>query len=141
MVAIKKSGIINFEIKDGSFNGESFMCFIENKLTVHFQNNNDDILIMDNCSFHHRSDVIALLDSKNIKHRFLPAYSPQLNPIEEYFSYFKSKLSSFHAIPTNSEELKIRAVSIFNNENIGFAGWFLNMRRFINMAKARQPFI
>ncbi|KAG0441996.1 hypothetical protein DMUE_0627 [Dictyocoela muelleri] len=117
------------------------MGFIENKLATHFQNNSDDILIMDNCSFHHRGDVIDLLNSKNIKHRFLPAYSPQLNPIEEYFSYFKSKLASFHVLPTNSEELKIRAVGIFNNENISFIGWFLNMRRFINSALARQPFI
>ncbi|KAG0433934.1 hypothetical protein DMUE_5361 [Dictyocoela muelleri] len=46
MVAIKKMGVINFEIKDGSFNGESFMGFLENKLATHFQNNSDDILIM-----------------------------------------------------------------------------------------------
>ncbi|KAG0436201.1 hypothetical protein DMUE_4339 [Dictyocoela muelleri] len=88
IVALKKSGIVNFEIKDGSFNGESLMCSIVNKLAINFQNNNDYILIMDNCSFHHRSKVIALLNSKNIKPRSLPAYSLQLNPIEEYFSYF-----------------------------------------------------
>ncbi|KAG0434469.1 hypothetical protein DMUE_5171 [Dictyocoela muelleri] len=62
MLAMKK-GIINFEIKNGSFNGESFISFIENKLASHFQNNNDDLLIVNNCSFHYRSDVIARLDS------------------------------------------------------------------------------
>ncbi|KAG0434020.1 hypothetical protein DMUE_5331 [Dictyocoela muelleri] len=47
MVAIKKPGIIAFEVKDGSFTGESFIDFINNKLSLHFQNNNDT-LIMDN---------------------------------------------------------------------------------------------
>ncbi|KAG0441634.1 hypothetical protein DMUE_0898 [Dictyocoela muelleri] len=141
MIAIKKSGIITYQIEDGSFNGDTFINFIENNLLLHFQNNRNDILVMDNCSFHHRRDVIALLENKNINIRFLPAYSPQLNPIEEYFGHFKSKLSSFRTLPANSEVLKKRATDILNNENINFAGWFFNMRKYIDSALSRQPFI
>ena len=58
LVAIKKSGIIAFEIKDGAFNGDAFIVFIREKLVPHFNNNTSYILIMNNCSFHHRRDVI-----------------------------------------------------------------------------------
>ncbi|KAF7687103.1 hypothetical protein CDIK_3060 [Cucumispora dikerogammari] len=81
LVVIKDSGIITYETKNRAFELIAFIEFIRNKLKPHFENNPDDILIMNNCSFHHRRDVIAELESNNINHWFLPAYSPQLNPI------------------------------------------------------------
>lgn len=141
MLAIKITGIVNYTIKEGAFNGDSFLLFIEEKLAPHFANYPYDVLIMDNCSFHHRKDVTQLLNSKNISHRFLPAYSPQLSSIEEYFSHMKSVLSSNHTQPQNTEELKSRIVNILTNETINFNGWFANMRRYIDKALARQKFI
>ncbi|KAG0442027.1 hypothetical protein DMUE_0601 [Dictyocoela muelleri] len=70
MVAIKKSGIVTYQIKDGPFNGDTFINFIENNLLFHFQNNRTNIIGIDNCSFHHSRDVIALLENKNINIRF-----------------------------------------------------------------------
>ena len=96
---------------------------------------------MDNCSFHHRRDVVNLLNSKNINHRFLPPYSPQLSPIEEYFSHFKSILISNHTLPRNNLELKIRITNILSNETINFGGWFIHMRKYIEFALARHDFI
>ena len=58
MVAIKFSGVIAFEIKEGSFNGGDFISFISNHLNNHFRQNPNGILIMNNCSFHHKSDAI-----------------------------------------------------------------------------------
>ena len=75
---------------------------------------------MDNCSFHHRRDVIAELEFNNINHRFLPAYSLQLNPIEEYFSHFKVKLASNDQRFTNRNELKTRINNILNTDDIVF---------------------
>ena len=94
METIKNSGILAYNIKEGSFDGDGFITFIQKKLDVHFQNNRNDVLIMNNCSFHHRKNVIALLKMKKINHRFLSPYYPELNPIEEYFSHFKTVLSS-----------------------------------------------
>ncbi|KAF7694634.1 hypothetical protein CDIK_2083 [Cucumispora dikerogammari] len=61
LVVIKASGIITYETKDSAFKGNVFIECIRNKVKPHFENNSDDILIMDNCSFHHRKDVIAEL--------------------------------------------------------------------------------
>ena len=49
---------------------------------------------MDNARFHHSRKVLDFLKINHISYKFLPAYSPQLNPIEEYFSMIKSKYVS-----------------------------------------------
>ncbi|KAF0985496.1 hypothetical protein HZS_1619, partial [Henneguya salminicola] len=54
MLAIKHNGIVATGIIEGTFNGDSFKDYI------HFIDNPRDVLVMDNCSFHHRSDVTAL---------------------------------------------------------------------------------
>ncbi|KAF7689856.1 hypothetical protein CDIK_2818 [Cucumispora dikerogammari] len=124
LVVIKDSGFFTYETKDGDFEGNVFIEFIRNKLIPHFENNPDDILIMDNRSFHHRIDVIAELEFNNINHWFLPAYSSQLNPIEEYFSHFKAKLASNDQRFINRNELKTRINNILNTEDIVFLSWF-----------------
>jgi len=141
MVAIKKTGVLDYTIKDGAFCGNSFISFIQEKLVQHFQNNPNDILIMDNCRFHHRKDVIDLLTTNNILHRFLPPYSPQLNPIEEYFSTLKSDLASIHPSTKDRNELKSRINAKLNNERRNFNGWFTHMRTYVEKALARQEFI
>ena len=44
--------------------------------------------LMDNCN-------CIFLNVNNINYRFLPPYSPQLNPIEQYFSHFKAFLRQY----------------------------------------------
>lgn len=129
MVAIKVTGVICFELKDGAFNGDDFIIFIKTHSLPHFQRNPTDVLIMDNCRFHHRRDVTMLLEEKRIPFMFLPPYSPQLNPIEEYFSSFKSQISAFVTINISRLELKERIIEILNNPIVDFNGWFRNMRR------------
>ena len=58
--------------------------FIENKLVSYFNQHKNSILIMDNCRFHHTQDVLKLLNQSGISYKFIPGYSPQLNPIEEF---------------------------------------------------------
>jgi transposase len=41
---------------------------------------------MDNASIHKKSEQKAFLENSGFELKFLPAYSPQLNPIEEVFS-------------------------------------------------------
>ena len=54
---------------------------------------------MDNCSFHtndYGKMVEVLLKEKNSKLILLPAYSPELNPVELVFSYLKKKLQNYN---------------------------------------------
>ena len=39
------------------------------------------ILVMDNCIIHHNQDVLIALQTAGITVRFLPPYSPDLNPV------------------------------------------------------------
>ena len=51
-----------------------------------------DIVIMDNLSCHKTAEVERLIRSAGAEVRYLPAYSPDLNPIEEMFSKLKAFL-------------------------------------------------
>ena len=56
-----------------------------------------DIVIMDNLSSHKSAEVTRLIESAGAQLRFLPAYSPDLNPIEALFSKLKQALRSAKA--------------------------------------------
>jgi transposase len=51
-----------------------------------------DVVIMDNLSSHKGPEVAALVEAAGAILLFLPAYSPDLNPIEMAFAKFKSEL-------------------------------------------------
>jgi transposase len=140
MCAINLMGVIGFEMKEGAFDGNSFLQFIEEKLVPYFRGNRGSILIMDNCRFHHRLDVKQFLIEKNILFMYLPAYSPQLNPIEEFFSYLKSKYTDIQPLSRNKNEIINRVSNIFENDVVCFLGWFRHMRVWIERGLSRQVF-
>jgi transposase len=51
-----------------------------------------DIVVMDNLSSHKGSGIIAAIEAAGATVRYLPPYSPDLNPIELAFSKFKKLL-------------------------------------------------
>ena len=51
-----------------------------------------DILIMDNLSSHKSAAALAKIAATGAEVRFLPPYSPDLNPIEQVFSKIKTHL-------------------------------------------------
>jgi hypothetical protein len=48
------------------------------------------VLIMDNASFHHSERVKQMCSEAGVKVLLLPPYSPDLNPIEEFFAELKA---------------------------------------------------
>ena len=52
----------------------------------------DAVLVMDNLGAHKAPAVRALLDASGFAHRYLPAYSPDLNPIEPIWAKVKADL-------------------------------------------------
>ena len=46
---------------------------------------------MDNAAFHNSVLVKNALRERNVPHKFPVPYSPELNPIDEFFSMLKSK--------------------------------------------------
>lgn len=49
----------------------------------------DDVVIMDNASFHRKSKLFEIAEGHHITLIFLPPYSPELNPIENFWANLK----------------------------------------------------
>jgi transposase len=61
------------------------------------------VIVMDNASFHRKNKLFAFVEKSGHRLIFLPPYSPELNPIENFWSRLKRHLrkilhqhSSFH---------------------------------------------
>jgi transposase len=67
-----------------------------------------DLVIMDNLSPHKSEPTLALIAAAGASVRFLPAYSPDLNPIEMMWSKLKALLRAAEA--RTAEELR-RAIA------------------------------
>lgn len=90
-------------IINAPMNGAHFECYIETQLAP--QLSPGDIVILDNVGFHKNERAADLVRKRGAWFLFLPAYSPDLNPIEMAFSKLKALLRkkaarSFDAIAT-----------------------------------------
>ena len=74
-------------------NTEVFFDFVRGDLIPHMRPfdgiSSASIAIMDNLSVHHAPEIIDLFQKAGILLLFLPPFSPDLNPIQEAFSYVK----------------------------------------------------
>jgi len=50
------------------------------------------VIVLDNAIFHRKSALPSLAGQKNCIFPFLPAYSPDLNPIEKKWTWHKKRL-------------------------------------------------
>ena len=80
---------------EGAVNAEVFRCYVREILLPTLKAG--DILVMDNLSAHKDSQALDLLKSAGVAVRFLPAYSPDLNPIEMMWSKVKALLRKTEA--------------------------------------------
>jgi transposase len=63
-----------------------------------------DVVVMDNLSPHKHERITHLIEQRGATVRFLPGYSPDLNPIEKMWSKLKGSLRSAEA--RTSEQLQ-----------------------------------
>src|SRR5277367_6347153 len=75
---------------DGPINGASFRAYVEQVLLPALAPG--DIVVMDNLGSHKGRAVRAAIRAAKAKLLFLPAYSPDLNPIEQVFAKMKTLL-------------------------------------------------
>ena len=90
--AIDHQGVRAAFVFDGATNAAAFETFVEKVLVPKLRG--DEIIILDNLSAHKSSRVAEIINSTVAEIRFLPPYSPDLNPIENILSQLKSHLRS-----------------------------------------------
>lgn len=74
-------------IFNGSCNTKLFESWVEKFLIKELKPG--QFVVMDNASFHKSQKTKELIDSVGCKVIFLPAYSPDLNPIEKFWANMK----------------------------------------------------
>jgi transposase len=75
---------------EGAMNGETFKAYIAQFLAPTLKRG--DIVFMDNASVHKVDGVEEAIEARGAIPFYLPAYSPDLNPIEQLFSKLKAML-------------------------------------------------
>jgi transposase len=77
---------------DGPMDAECFRAYVRQVLVPCLRSG--DIVIMDNLSCHKVSGIAEMILSADAQLRYLPPYSPDMNPIEQVWSKIKSMLRS-----------------------------------------------
>lgn len=75
---------------DGPINGHTFRTWVEEVLVP--VRHPGDIVVLDNLGSHKVAGIEAAMAAAGAQLRFLPPYSPDLNPIEQVFSKMKTYL-------------------------------------------------
>ena len=90
--AYTSEGIIACHIHQGSIDGPRLASWLELQVFRHCNPfpGPRSVLIMDNCSTHHWDYIQQICDNAGVKLLYLPAYSPDFNPVEEFFSIMKA---------------------------------------------------
>ncbi|EED12793.1 hypothetical protein TSTA_053110 [Talaromyces stipitatus ATCC 10500] len=80
--AYAQDGIVLTRVFQGSTDASVFGDFTEQLL--------QSVLVMDNASFHHTDRIYQICTDAEVKLIYLPPYSQDLNPIEEFFAELKA---------------------------------------------------
>ena len=99
VAALRHDKMVAPMVIDGAMNGETFLAYVEQCLAPTLKRN--DIVVMDNLPAHKVPGVKEAIEAAGAALRYLPQYSPDLNPIEMPFSKFKAFLrkASEHTVP------------------------------------------
>lgn len=77
-------------VLDGPINGDWFRAYVEQVLAPTLKAG--DIVVIDNLGSHKSPKIRQAIEAKDASLLYLPAYSPDLNPIEMAFSKLKAHL-------------------------------------------------
>lgn len=88
--ALRVDGFVAPLTVEGPINGVLFRAWVEQHLAPVLKPG--DIVVMDNLSSHKVAGVRKAIEAVGAELRYLPPYSPDLNPIELAFSKFKKLL-------------------------------------------------
>jgi len=87
VAALRIDGLTAPYVIDGAMDGPSFLAYVDQVLVPTLRKG--DIVFMDNLRTHKITGVREAIEAVGAHVRYLPAYSPDLNPIEQMFAKLK----------------------------------------------------
>ncbi len=88
--ALRQDGLVAPCAFDGPINGEKLRAWVEQFLVPELKQG--DIVILDNLPSHKVEGVRTAIENAKARLLYLPSYSPDLNPIEQWFAKLKALL-------------------------------------------------
>ena len=110
LAALRWDGMTAPAVFDGPINGRSFTAYVEQILAPSLRPG--DIVVLDNLGSHKGKAARQAVELVGAQLRFLPPYSPDLNPIEQVFAKLKTLLR--RAAPRNRQALWQRIGSLLD---------------------------
>ena len=107
VAALRHNKMVAPMVVEGAMTGEMFLAYVENCLVPTLRRN--DIVVMDNCRVHLGTGIGRAIETVGATLRYLPKYSPDLNPIEMPYSKFKTFLRKVAARTIPSLNRAIRS--------------------------------
>ena len=145
ILAIMSNGCWFLLATNKTINSDVFWHFIQ-KLNFWINDQNkfgyDEIIwIMDNCPSHKSKITYSILSQTNFQIRYIPAYSPDLSPVELSFAFIKRKLSSnWKSLNINlkskqSKNELLQVLKMMKKKHIiGFFQKYLNtLKKYLNL--------
>ena len=88
--ALRTSGLVATTLFDGATNGRRFLAYVADTLVPVLKRG--DTVILDNLNVHKVAGVREAIEAAGARLLYLPAYSPDFNPIEQAFAKLKALL-------------------------------------------------
>jgi len=101
VAGLRVDGIVAPLVIDHPMNGITFRAYVEQRLAPTLSPG--DIVVCDNLQCHKSPGVRAAIEARGAELRYLPPYSPDMNPIEQVFAKLKSLIRA--AAPRDIETL------------------------------------
>jgi len=95
-------------VLEGPMTGEMFTAYIEQILAPTLKKG--DIVFMDNVSIHKTDGIEEIIEARGAILFYLPAYSPDLNPIEQLFAKLKALLRKIAAYTLKNDAFTVRGL-------------------------------
>ena len=119
--SIRSDGSTACMTLEGSTTGEAFKAYVQHILVPSLRPG--DIVVLDNLSSHKNQEAKEMIQKAGGEVRFLPPYSPDLNPIEKMWSKVKASL---RATKARTQETLLQAIGHALNQVTpqDAVGWF-----------------
>ena len=121
--SIRLDGSIACMALEGTTDPESFRAYVGEVLVPRLRPG--DIVVLDNLSPHKSDPTLALITNTGAQVLFLPAYSPDLNPIEKMWSKVKALLRGAEA-RTPTDLIAAIGQALANVTAQDALGWFVS---------------